>query len=257
MSEEKETGIQDKKVEFTANTSSWSDKVEMTIKEIGEQSKGFKWMHNEAAKSASFRHDILTYLIMFIGPLAGVLSTVSSPDNQAVNNTITVLSYISGLLGFTIRYARYDKKANSHKTVASKYISLEGNIRRQLSLYRDDRVNAGQYLEWTSTSFDNIFSSAPLLPDHIYENCVKQAKEKGIKIPQRYGEMTEVFVETTDNTPKSEEKDIETGNKSIEIVVKDFKRANHRHGDFHSDTLDLSTFNEHAMKYELSRFNKR
>jgi Na+/H+ antiporter NhaD/arsenite permease-like protein len=61
---------------FTTKTSKWSDSIEKIIQNIGEQSKGFKWMNSEAAKYASFRHSLMTYLIIFIGPLSGVLSSV-------------------------------------------------------------------------------------------------------------------------------------------------------------------------------------
>lgn len=263
MSEEKNTQ------KFNTTTSRWSTNIENVIKNIGEQSKGLKWMNLEAAKVSAFRHAVLTYSIIIIGPIAGVLSAIATPDNRGddTNKTfhvlVTLFSFINGIMGLAIKFARYDTKAESFKAVATKYASLEGNIRRQLSLYREDRVNAGQYLEWVSTSFDDLFASAPLIPDDIYDKCVKYAKQKNIAIPQRYGEMitiTSVDHNSVDNLEKihvnkghSRETTDQTQQKHdiVEISVEEPDKKQRQ--KYHSNTLELQQFSDPVMRYQLSR----
>lgn len=272
---------EENKQKFNTITSVWSTSIENVIKDIGEQSKGFKWMNLEAAKVATFRHAILSYTIIIIGPIAGVLSAIATPNSEeegcedvgiAFHILITIFSFLNGILGLAIKFARYDTKAESYKAIATKYASLEGNIRRQLSLCRDDRVNAGQYLEWVSTSFDDLFSSAPLIPDDIYEKCVKYAQKNNIAIPQRYGEMVSVSAVDSGSVDNLEKIHINQehsrpGSKQVEKDILEKKaddqvkinmespkqKIERKRSQYYSPDLDLQQFSDPAMKYQLSR----
>ena len=155
---------------FHTRTSSWSDSIEGTIRGIGAACYRYKWMNVFAAKKNQRNYNMLMYASIVIGPLAGVLSAVQAgngTDTLALQTLVTLFSFLSGVISATIKFSEFSEKASAYKTTAAKYSSLESNIYRQLSLTRDDRVNAGEYLEWISVSYDELFSTSPLIADDV------------------------------------------------------------------------------------------
>lgn len=170
---------------FHTTTKVWNKEIEQVIKEIEKSCQAYKWMNLEAVKRTTLIYNILSYSLILLGPFSGVLTSI---DYNCTDNTIQVcvivFSFVSGVLGAVIKFGEYEEKISSYRAYVSKYTSLEGNIRRQLILSPEERVNAGEYLEWVSSSFDELFASSPLLPEGLYgkweEHC-KKREETGIK----------------------------------------------------------------------------
>lgn len=167
----------------------WNDNIEKTIKDIGENCKSYKIMHLKTAQYFNQKYETYMKLGIVLGPSAGVLSgsSVAFEDNSTLLSLIiTIVGFLSGVVVAILRFGNYEELVSNHKIAAVKYTSLESNVRRQLALYREDRISAKDYLEWVSSSFDELFLAAPLVPRKQYEKFVKQAKDIGLKIPSEY-----------------------------------------------------------------------
>lgn len=271
-----------------ADGSKWNDKIETTTKEIGETSKAFKLMHIEMARYYSGIYKIYAYLGIFIGPFAGIItglqSSFSFSDEIASIITIfvTIISFLSGTIVAIIKFGKFDEASSAHKLAASRYTSLESNVRRQLSLYRVDRPPAKIYLEWITKSIDELFLASPLIPYKVY--TIYQPKDKyndKITIETDEGsvkelaDLSEIKVISSEKKPAEEESD-PTAEVQPEIggVVAasssqlhtpesgatpsrdpDKKRHTiHRKDSRMNYTYDLGRFKTDQMNYELKRF---
>lgn len=244
-----------------SSVTKWSDNVEKVIKDIGDSCIGYKWMSILAAKQNNIRYDVLMYLIIAIGPLAGVFTSiaVSYPDENSWLQIISIiLSFVSGVVSTSLKFSQLEQKSISFKQVASKYASLEGNIRRQLNLGREDRINASEYLEWVSSSFDELFASTPLMPNGIYKQWVDFAKKNNVTIPKELGGViTEEGDDKLDqlctlkmitvNTDKDSRE-----NTIVEIKI-DKKNGTLKRKDIYNNLSDLNRFADGRMKYEMAR----
>lgn len=273
--------MSDKKDEpkhFPTVTSTWTETVEKVIKNIGESCEGYKWMNIFAAKKASTRYNTMMYCLIFIGPISGILSTLSvvveKDSSKTIQILVTIFSFVSGVVSTVIKYSKYEQKTSSHKAIAAKYASLEGNVRRQLSLCRNERVNAGDYLEWVSTSYDDLFTSTPLMPDDIYLQWAQFAKQNGLNVPKRLGQIIEVaddeYVANLSNVGQiginnsDSSKDIpgqtaptrtDAYEPTFEVVVQGpgtIKREKKR-SEICNSTVDLNRYTDTAMQYEMRR----
>lgn len=239
---------------FRTTTSIWSDNIEIILKEMGESCLGYKWMNVYAAKKNEYRYSILMYISILIGPISGVLSTIALENNApSLQILVTIFSFISGVVSTIIKFSEFGQKASSYKTTASNYASLEGNIRRQLSLSREDRVNAGEYLEWVSSSYDDLFTSSPLISDDIYQEWVRYAKENNISIPKELGCVT---IDNSSNkiaqlaTLATIDINRDTGSKAnIEVVVQQQRTRTELDGS----SIDLTKYSDGKMRYEMAR----
>ena len=182
----------------------WNSCLEEAAKDIGESSKSYKLMHIEEAQQATTIYNGLMIAGIVTGPLAGIVTSVGTAiaiegnTMVACNIVSIILGFISGIIVSVIKFGRYEEMSNANKQAAARYTSIESNVRRQLSLFRTDRVAASPYMEWLEAKYDELFMSAPLLPTSAYDKFSNRAEKLGLKIPNRYDSVIEINHEYED-----------------------------------------------------------
>jgi hypothetical protein len=172
----------------------WNDKLEHVVVDIGESSRAYKIMHIEVAQNTSKQYSLYMMAGIILGPISGVISAIGIGVGNNIGLTITsaIFSFLSGIIIAIIKFNKFDEMISANKSAAAKYTSLESNVRRQLAVYRDNRVEAGPYLEWLNTTYETLFSSAPLLPMAIQNAYVKKAEKDGVHIPSIYSNVIDI-----------------------------------------------------------------
>ena len=168
----------------------WNDKIESSAKNIGELAKGYKLMHIVEAQKAYKIYNRLMLIGICLGPLAGLVASLEASFHPEVNTVLattgTVCGVLSGIVVAIIRFGKYDEGSTNNKQAAARYTSIESSVRRQLSLYRKDRVPASSYMEWLELKYEELFLSAPLLPPKAYDEYYSISKKMGLNVPNRY-----------------------------------------------------------------------
>jgi hypothetical protein len=205
------------------------------------------------------------YAGIILGPLAGLLSGIGVTINPDPHVTFPIMSavaaFISGIVVAITKFGRFEEESSHHKIAASKYTSLESNVRRQLSINRANRINAGSYLEWVGKSFDELFSSSPFISNKIYKNYVNEAKKKGLTIPEEYGLTIYIDKNNQEKIP------LRT---SEHFIAKNFSNDDNNNNDNNNNTYsleslkktqnnihegELNKFSDGRMGYEINRMN--
>lgn len=147
--------------------SQWNQRIEKVVKDLEGQSKLYKTVHIEKAQSLTTLYNRCMMVAMFFSPLATTLSGIGIiifPDESYIFTiSSALLTFLSGVLISYVKYNKIEELSASHSIAASKYASLEKNIHRQLLLYKSDRISSQQYLEWLTTTFDELLISSPLI----------------------------------------------------------------------------------------------
>ena len=206
-------------------------------------------------------HTILTYLGIILGPLAGLLSALSINDSIS----ISIISFISGLIVSIIKVGRFEKNALLHNSSSSNYTNLEHNIRRQLCLYRKDRINPIQYCEWVSKSFDDIYKSSPVIkiPDKKLDISIQIAQEMSSfksKDPKPIQEKDKPISLVMPETPSNKSIESKITSNFLEditklsIVIPDDTPSNFQEviSKTPEDIL-VNTYTDKMMEYEMKR----
>lgn len=149
------------------NHSEWNPRIEKVVKEIEQQSKVYKNIHLKKSEQLSLIYNRCMLFAIFLGPLATTLSGVGMilyPDGTYyMTITSTILTFLSGILLSYVKFYKIEELSSSHSMAACKYTSLEKNIHRQLQLYKSDRISSQDYLDWITTTFDELLISSPLI----------------------------------------------------------------------------------------------
>ena len=168
----------------------WNDKLENAAKNIGDSAKGYKLMHIAEAQKAYKIYNRLMILGIVLGPSAALLTSIEdsfSPDIKPILTIVeTICGIFSGIVVAIIKFGKFDEQSKNNKQAAARYTTIESNVRRQLSLYRNDRIPASKYMEWLELKYEELFMTAPLLPLKSYDDYYNTTKRLGLSVPNRY-----------------------------------------------------------------------
>ena len=147
----------------------WNPRIEKVVNDIQQESKLYKSIHTEKSRELTLIYNRCMLFAIFLGPLATTVSGVGMilfPDGvYYMTITSTILTFLSGILLSYVKFYKIEESSSLHSIAASKYTSLEKNIHRQLQLYKSDRISPQDYLEWLTTTFDELLISSPLIPN--------------------------------------------------------------------------------------------
>jgi hypothetical protein len=250
----------------------WTFLIEKNAKSIGEKSQGYKLMHIQESLYKHKIYNILMYTAIILGPLSGLISSLGSSihhDSPTIFSILsTCIAFSSGIFVAVSKVGKFNEKSNSHKIAASKYTSLESNVRRKLSLPRIIRVKPREFLNWVGASYDDLFLGSPLVSKKTYDKYILGAKTNGISIPDEYGD-TILIDENYEDIQIDEmacKKKIEINNSpisnkneliSIKIEGNDVEDENKKRivkrGSEYIPYPQLNEYGDPRMKYELKR----
>lgn len=186
----------EEKISSSERKGEWNSKLEEAAQGIGQAAQGYKHMHIWQAQRATNRHKYLMGSGIVFGPLASVLQSIGLALNLGTDPTISVLvillGFLSGIIVAAVKFGKYDEVSNANKSAAAKYTSVEANVRRQLGLYRRDRMPAIAYMDWLETKYEELLMSAPLLSASAFDRYSKHAKTKGLPIPEKYDHLISI-----------------------------------------------------------------
>ena len=248
-------------------TISWNDMLETQAKMIGEECQGYKVMHVYSAKKNARYHVLLTIAGMLLGPISGTLIGIQEyldpdPDTGLLAIIASIFAYVAGFVVAILKFGKFDETSFQNKQASSKFTSLESNIRRQLSLYRNDRICADKYLLWIETKFDEVFISSPLIPMDITEKYEKEAEKKGMVVPGKYKDVIYINKEIVmlDDIHEGEVEDIKINSVNSKDKTKidgsNKQKSLVPNGKKINMFAELQTCSDAMLEYEMNRMNK-
>lgn len=147
----------------------WNQRIEEVVKDIEDQSKQYKRIHSEKALYYKTMYNRYMGLAVFMSPLATAVSglgmIIFPEETFILTITTTMLTFVSGLIFSYVKYNKIEELSTSHNLASLRFTSLQKNIHRQLLLYKSDRISPQQYLEWLSTTFDELLITSPYIDD--------------------------------------------------------------------------------------------
>jgi hypothetical protein len=256
-------------------TSRWNKKIEKVVRDIGNKAFKYKSLHLKVAQKSYSKYSLYMSSVIILSPLAGTIGALGAfvkLEGYIFSITSSLISFICGILVSMIKFGKYDQMSNAHKTATARYISLGNNVKRQLSLYREDRISANEYLDWLTHSFDELYVSSPLLTN------IKEFENMEDEILQESTSDTDddYEIDCHKNCEKKEEKEFNKKNKKnkknknkLKLEFgKEEKEEDKEEEDKEEEDKeevkndysfllrqDLNKYDDGQMKYQLNRLN--
>lgn len=99
---------------------------------------------------------ILTPLAGTFSTLSSIFSVTSSEYDHIFGISAACMSFVTSIGLSILKFAKYNKLSIDYTKIYTYYISLDNNIKRQLSLKKKDRQDYFEYNKWLFYHLDNL-----------------------------------------------------------------------------------------------------
>ncbi len=176
------------------NNNSWNSKKEHTLIKWKESFIAQAWLHNKSRIYYEAQFNWLNVPIIIINMVAAIFTTIGAAvegsvdkceDNTTkINMTILIilgiLNSFSVSLGVSLSGKEPSKKAAEHDVSYKLYQTIINEIDLNLAQSRCDRNNGKIVIEEFLTKANDLFNSAPRIPQSIWKSFSKDVDSKQI-----------------------------------------------------------------------------
>jgi len=161
-----------KQKELEHRRDSWNDQHETILRQWGEASGCYRYMHHRAFlmyKRLSMR---FTLPVIVLSTLTGTANFAQEQFPTSVRSMVPSviggLNLIAGLIATIMQFLKINELMENHKAAALSYGLLSRNIRLTLALAREERNSDGlDFVNNCKTEYDRLIEQSPAVPTTI------------------------------------------------------------------------------------------
>ena len=148
------------------NAESWSDNMELLMKQWGEKAAGLRFMHaHSGGKWKGFANKLAISGIIVTGVASTLSLVATSVGDPEVKNGILFgvggIGLVSTLVQSFKKFYNAEEKAADHSSVAKQFGSFYRYMTLQLSMSREDRDPADVLTTWALKEYERLQQEAP------------------------------------------------------------------------------------------------
>lgn len=262
----------------------WNTDLENAIKYIGDCAQGYLWMYQRDKRWYNKLYIWSRWVIVFVIISSAFFSTLGLGlgvnDNAILVVIGTVLSAISAAAYAGMNSMDFTAKIDLLRHHTAKVSALVHNIKRQLSMERKDRENAGSYMFWITRSYNELIELGPPIMESSQLEYEKLATAAGLPFPEGLNVSAIAPIKVTPSVvggaPATEdlpfvhvEESSEPKNPVVKHVIKPLPPTKAQTDEITRKTLrnlnsnlggilsDALVFSDAHMKYEMERLNAK
>lgn len=155
----------------------WTPEKEQLLKDWAQQSLGYAWMHERAAKNYNSWHTLLSVPAVVLSGGVGV--SVLGVDNATSTSKLvqaTVSLFTGGLISLQA-FLKYEKTAEQHMQMYRQFVSFHSDIITELALPRVERHMSVQYINDLKKKWKEMIRIAPTIPSSIIDDFSNKMKQ--------------------------------------------------------------------------------
>lgn len=184
----------------TQIASSWNSGHEDLLASIADRANGCSWMHSKCQRWFEKWSFWLTVPNVVMSTLAGSatigLNGLFAEDQQKSATVIIGLMTLSCTVFTSLnQFMKTSQYAEAHRAAALAYGKLHRSIQGELTLRRDQRVNATEFLKAVRAEQDRLQEISPDILDHIVSLFNRVFKDRhDLEKPEIAGDLDHVQV---------------------------------------------------------------
>lgn len=167
----------------------WSSQLEDILAREGERCRGLAWLHTRAESLTSKYNAWIQVPVIVLSTLCGTASVGSSTlfdgDTKSSSIAIGLVSIGVGILNTLGGFFAFAKRSEAHRIAQLSYNKLASKISIELSLPRDERMDAESLLVHVRETMERLAETTPNCPENIinqFNHKFKDSKEIALPI---------------------------------------------------------------------------
>ena len=148
------------------NADSWSDNMELLMKQWGEKAAGLRFMHSHSGSQwKGFANNLAISGIVVTGVASTLSLIATSVDDDSVKDGILFgvggIGLVSTLIQSFKKFYNAEEKAADHSIVAKQFGTFYRYMTLQLGMSREDRDPADVLSTWALKEYERLQQEAP------------------------------------------------------------------------------------------------
>jgi hypothetical protein len=174
----------------------WTDSLENLLKSIGERCSCYSILHRNSEMKFSKYNNYLALPTSILSTITGALSIGSDSifgPNEHASIYIGMISLFTGIISTINSYYGYAKRSENHRLVSIQYNKLFNFINLELSLNRNERMNAKNMLKIIRLEIERLIETSPPIPKQIIDDFnTKYKDENHVEKPPETNGLIEI-----------------------------------------------------------------
>lgn len=179
----------------------YDDNLENLLKAEGEKAESLSILHRLSHEKYNTYSNAINIPVI-VGSSAIGFATGVKIEFEDINIVLGIFSVVIGCIKALDSYFQLAQRSERHRLVSLQYAQICRKIAVELSLEREQRLEAKDALNIIRTDIKNLEEIAPIIPDDIIKTYnVKYPKHDGenIKRPNITNGLTEIVVNKPDS----------------------------------------------------------
>jgi hypothetical protein len=161
----------------------WTDDLEAYFASTGERASCLSWLHKKSESLYSKRRTYIDLPVIVLSSVIGFCTVGSSSlfagNEQLASIVLGTSSLFVSVLNTTGSYFGWAKRAEGHRLSSIYYGKLYRFISVELTLPREERLTANEFLKYVKEQYDRLAETSPMVPSNIINMFKKRFnKEK-------------------------------------------------------------------------------
>ena len=186
----------------TEVASTWNESHEKLLKAISERANCMRWLHTQCNLHFENLNFYFTIPNVIISTLNGSFTMslnalFPDPDSQKYATTIIgLISILSAVLITMNQYVKSQQMMEAHRSAALSYGKMYRVISNELTMRRDQRSNASEFLKLIRAEQDRLENTSPNIIPSIIAKFNKVFADRDIEKPEIAGDLDATEINT-------------------------------------------------------------
>jgi hypothetical protein len=155
----------------------WNESLEELMASEGEKCRGLAWLHTQAELKYSRYNTYIALPVIVLSTLTGFFSASTGsilPEGNITAGALGGVSVLVGVLNTVGSFFAWAKRSEGHKVAYLTYGKLYRFISIEMSLPRDQRMRAKDFLKTVRDQIDRLGEICPAIPPDIIKEFNKR-----------------------------------------------------------------------------------
>jgi hypothetical protein len=171
----------------------YNDSVETILKENGEECESLGILHRMSYEKYNYKSNLLNIPVIVLSSAIGFITGIEIAYDK-MNIILGIGSVFVGIIKSIDSYFQLSARASTHRLGALQFSQINKKIAIELSLPREQRINAKDMLNIIKTDIKNLNDIMPLIDDDIIQIYNKRYREDNVKKPNIVNGLSEIRI---------------------------------------------------------------
>ena len=171
----------------------WKAEEEELLKQWGDKSQCYQWMHRKARESYQTKNALYTIPVIVISTITGTANFAQDrfSDNAKpyVAMIIGTMSIIAGIITTVSQFLKVSELNESHRIASLSWGKFYRDINAELIRHPLDRIPADEFIKKCKEEYNRLVEISPFVPNKILRNFNTKFKNNDDLIKPEIGDV--------------------------------------------------------------------